>query len=80
MNLTNLGLGGHLAYDLEAAWALMELAGYDMKPFRAYYGETSSEPAKTNGIALAPSSIILAIAALSTIRFGRKLRREDRKQ
>jgi ABC-type transport system substrate-binding protein len=78
LNVTDRELNGHLAYDLEAAWALMELAGYDMKPFREYDSEKLPEQTKTNGIALTPYSIILAMVALSTIRFRSKLCKYNR--
>ncbi|MFW9915931.1 MAG: ABC transporter substrate-binding protein, partial [Candidatus Thorarchaeota archaeon] len=79
LNVTGRELNGHLTYDLEAAWALMELAGYDMKLFREYDREKLSGQTKTNGIALAPYSIILAMAILSTIRFKSKLRKYNHK-
>ncbi|MFQ5979641.1 MAG: ABC transporter substrate-binding protein [Candidatus Heimdallarchaeota archaeon] len=75
LNVTGRELSGHLTYDLEAAWALMELAGYDMKPFREYASEKPPEQTKTNGIALAPYSIILAMVVFATIRFRSKLRK-----
>lgn len=79
LNVTDRELTGHLTYDLEAAWALMELAGYDMKPFREYDSEKLPDQIKTDGIALAPYSIILAIGVISTIRVRSKLRKYNRK-
>ncbi|MHA2499756.1 MAG: hypothetical protein ACXAEL_09355, partial [Candidatus Hodarchaeales archaeon] len=65
---------GHLRYDLHKAWALMELAGYAMKPFREYYGETTPAHTETREPFLSPYMVILAIVIFSTIRFANKLK------
>jgi ABC-type transport system substrate-binding protein len=61
---------GHIRYNLDKAWALMEYAGYDMDPWRAYVdrgAEETGEPDESDDTPLPLLPIVFAILTAGVI-------------
>ncbi len=69
-NTENVTFQGHIDYNLEKAWALMELAGYNMSSFRAYYGVEPPTPSSktTSGCTF----VVVAISLVLTLAVRKK--------
>jgi ABC-type oligopeptide transport system substrate-binding subunit len=69
---TEIKFQGHIRYDLDKAWALMEKAGYDMDPWREAVGE-ETRTEEDSPLPVLP--ILFAVMGLAVLRFIRRSRR-----
>ena len=63
---------GHIRYNLDKAWALMEKAGYDMDPFR---DAVEAEEVTEEDSPLPVLPILFAVLGLAVLRLIRRSRR-----
>jgi ABC-type oligopeptide transport system substrate-binding subunit len=65
---------GHIRYDLDKAWALMEKAGYDMDPFREAVDKINRNGGDEDS-PLPVFPVVLAVLGLGAIRLARRGRK-----
>ena len=70
---TNMTLNGHITYDIEKAWNLMELANYNMQPFREFYTEKQQGTSEDSSISFI--TIVFVLGILGSFRNISRLRR-----
>ncbi len=73
-NVNNLKFQGHIDYNLEKAWALMEKAGYNMDKWRELLTKKDSNSDKIPGFAY---PILIVLTGLGVIRCFRRINKRS---